>query len=94
MRMFITSKNKYLSNDMKIFGTCSIPLNVVDVTKFIIIRDLSIVTTPSRVVILIRDLSIVAIPSGVVAVDIFCHSKERFMVFSAFGLKKIHIPNS
>ncbi len=24
--MFITSKNKYLSNDMKIFGTCSIPL--------------------------------------------------------------------
>ncbi len=25
--MFITSKNKYLSNDMKIFGTCSIPLN-------------------------------------------------------------------
>ncbi len=27
MRMFITSKNKYLSNDMKIFGTCSIPLN-------------------------------------------------------------------
>ncbi len=28
MRMFITSKNKYLSNDMKIFGTCSIPLNL------------------------------------------------------------------
>ncbi len=27
MRMFITSKNKYLSNDMTIFGTCSIPLN-------------------------------------------------------------------
>ncbi len=27
MRMFITSKNKYLLNDMKIFGTCSIPLN-------------------------------------------------------------------
>ncbi len=26
MRIFITSKNKYLSNDMKIFGTCSIPL--------------------------------------------------------------------
>ncbi len=26
-RLFITSKNKYLSNDMKIFGTCSIPLN-------------------------------------------------------------------
>ncbi len=24
--MFITSKNKYLSNDMKIFGACSIPL--------------------------------------------------------------------
>ncbi len=24
--MFITFKNKYLSNDMKIFGTCSIPL--------------------------------------------------------------------
>ncbi len=29
MRMFITSKNKYLSNDMKIFGTCSIPLNMI-----------------------------------------------------------------
>ncbi len=26
MRTFITSINKYLSNDMKIFGTCSIPL--------------------------------------------------------------------
>ncbi len=26
MRMFNTSKNKYLSNDMNIFGTCSIPL--------------------------------------------------------------------
>ncbi len=26
--MFITSKNKYLSNDMKIFGTCSIPLSI------------------------------------------------------------------
>ncbi len=26
--MFITSKNKYLSNDMKIFGTCSIPLSL------------------------------------------------------------------
>ncbi len=26
MRMFITSKNKYLANDMKIFGACSIPL--------------------------------------------------------------------
>ncbi len=25
--MFITSKNKYSSNDMKIFGTCSVPLN-------------------------------------------------------------------
>ncbi len=25
--MFITSKNKYLSNDMNMFGTCSIPLN-------------------------------------------------------------------
>ncbi len=24
--MFITSKNKYLSNDKKIFGTCSISL--------------------------------------------------------------------
>ncbi len=29
MRMFITSKNKYLSNDTKIFGTCSIPLRQV-----------------------------------------------------------------
>ncbi len=28
MRMFITSKKKYLSNDMKIFGTCSIPLKL------------------------------------------------------------------
>ncbi len=28
MRMFITSKNKYLWNDMKIFGTYSIPLNM------------------------------------------------------------------
>ncbi len=27
MRMFITSKNKYLSNDMKIFGKCSILLS-------------------------------------------------------------------
>ncbi len=27
MRLFITSKNKYLSNDMNIFGTCSIPLS-------------------------------------------------------------------
>ncbi len=27
MRTFITSKNKYLSNDMKIFRTYSIPLN-------------------------------------------------------------------
>ncbi len=25
--MFITSKNKYLSNNMKIFGTCSIHLS-------------------------------------------------------------------
>ncbi len=31
MKMFITSKNKYLSNDMKIFGTCSIPLKLKDV---------------------------------------------------------------
>ncbi len=29
--MFITSKNKYLLNDMKIFGTCSIPLNKLGV---------------------------------------------------------------
>ncbi len=28
MRMFITSKNKYLSNYMNIFWTCSIPLNL------------------------------------------------------------------
>ncbi len=27
MRMFITSKKKYLSNDMNIFGTFSIPLS-------------------------------------------------------------------
>ncbi len=31
MRIFITSKNKYLSNDMKIFGTCSIPLIISDI---------------------------------------------------------------
>ncbi len=30
MRMFITSKNKYLSNDMNIFGTCSIPLIICE----------------------------------------------------------------
>ncbi len=29
MRMFITSKNKYLLNDMKLFGTCSIPLSLI-----------------------------------------------------------------
>ncbi len=29
MSMFITFKNKYLSNDMKLFGTCSIPLNAI-----------------------------------------------------------------
>ncbi len=29
MSMFITSKNKYLSNDMKLFGTCSIPLTSI-----------------------------------------------------------------
>ncbi len=29
MRVFITSKNKYLSKDMKIFGTCSIPLIII-----------------------------------------------------------------
>ncbi len=28
--MFITSKNKYLLNDMKIFGTCSIPLTIIE----------------------------------------------------------------
>ncbi len=33
MRMFITSKNKYLSNDMKIFGTCSIPLRQEQIYK-------------------------------------------------------------
>ncbi len=27
MSIFVTSKNKYLSNDMKIVGTCSIPLS-------------------------------------------------------------------
>ncbi len=31
--MFITSKNKNLSNDMKIFGTCSIPLRTALVEK-------------------------------------------------------------
>ncbi len=30
MRMFITSENKYISNDMKIFGTCSIPLTRIN----------------------------------------------------------------
>ncbi len=38
MRMFITSKNKYLSNDMKIFGTCSIPLTL---DKFLYVRCLN-----------------------------------------------------
>ncbi len=33
MRMFITSKNKYLSNDMKIFGTC--PLILVHITTIL-----------------------------------------------------------
>ncbi len=28
MRMFTISKKKYLSNDMKIFGTCAIPLSI------------------------------------------------------------------
>ncbi len=32
--MFITSKNKYLSNDMKIFGTCSIPLTILEYDIF------------------------------------------------------------
>ncbi len=32
MRMFITSKNKFLSNDMKIFGTSSIPLTLILIT--------------------------------------------------------------
>ncbi len=37
MRMFITSKNKYLSNDMKIFGTCYIPLTLnVKGTKYMV----------------------------------------------------------
>ncbi len=36
--MFITSKNKYLSNDMKIFGTCSIPLTT-DIHIFKKIKD-------------------------------------------------------
>ncbi len=34
--MFIISKNKYLSNDMKIFGTCSIPLNSEKIREFFI----------------------------------------------------------
>ncbi len=38
--MFITSKNKYLSNDMKIFGTWSIPLscNSVSIPLVCIVR--------------------------------------------------------
>ncbi len=32
MRMFLTSKNKYLSNNMTIFGKCSIPLRQLDLT--------------------------------------------------------------
>ncbi len=45
MRMFITSKNKYLSNDMKIFGTCSIPLiNVLYINKLLNKIDISCVT--------------------------------------------------
>ncbi len=40
MRMFIISKNKYLSNDMKIFGTCSIPLtfNVIFIKFDIVLQ--------------------------------------------------------
>ncbi len=34
MTMFITSKNKYLSNDMKIFGICSIPLRLIIIFFF------------------------------------------------------------
>ncbi len=33
--MFITSKNKYLSKYMKIFGTCSIPLREARVECYI-----------------------------------------------------------
>ncbi len=36
MRMFITSINKYLSNGMKIFGTCSIPLKVHLLPLFVV----------------------------------------------------------
>ncbi len=39
MRMFITSKNKYLWNDMKILGTSSIPLISNSTQTKILIRD-------------------------------------------------------
>ncbi len=34
MRMFTISKKKYLLNDMKIFGTCSIPLSTWQLVPF------------------------------------------------------------
>ncbi len=35
MKMFITSKNIYFSNDMKIFGICSIPLKRIIIYEWI-----------------------------------------------------------
>ncbi len=37
--MFTTSKSKYLSNDMNIFGTCSIPLTVGNIGKEVAVID-------------------------------------------------------
>ncbi len=48
MRMFITSKNKYLSNDMKFFWTCSIPLTLKTLKTYN--------TTPKISLLLIYDL--------------------------------------
>ncbi len=49
MKMFITSKNKYLSNDMKIFGTCSIPLTAVPRKSITSINILCVMTFESNV---------------------------------------------
>ncbi len=45
MRMFITSKNKYLSNDMKLFGTCSISLTkrIKSIASLVLCKPLQIV---------------------------------------------------
>ncbi len=62
MMMFIISKNKYLSNDMKIFGTCSIPLrNGATSTKWQLMQKTKcmILTTTQRFIRLnVKELNI------------------------------------